>query len=331
MVALGKEIWVLIEHRDGEIEESSLEVLCEARRLAGKARTAVFALVLGCPVEAFVDTLSQYGADTIYQLNHDLLTSYTTDGYTTVLTDLLKALAPGTFLLAAGALGRDLAPRLATRLKTSLVSDCTVLDMTPDGVLEMTRPTCGGRVYTKMTGTSGGVQIASVRPGVLGVGKALRGRKAKIEELAVALPPEVIRTRLLGVGVVDLNDLDITEAEYVLAFGRGLGDKSKLPQMQTLAGNLGACIAGSRAAVDERYVTFQRQIGQTGKTISPKVIICCGISGAQQFVMGMRESRFIISINIDRRAPIFQVSDVSVLGDLNEVVPALIDVFHPSK
>ncbi len=328
---LKKEIWILVEHRDGEVEEATLEVLSEAKRLAGKAKSSVSALVLGHSAEAFVDTLSQQGADVIYHVPHELLETYTTDGYTAALAELITSREPWAFILAGTAMGRDLAPRLATRLKTGLVSDCRVLDISRDGALEMTRPTCGGRVYTRMTGDDSGTKIVTVRPGVLGVGKALRGRKAEIEVLETSLKPEMIRTRVLGISAVDREELDIIEAEFVLAFGRGLGDEAYMSQMTALAKEMDACIAGSRAAVDERWVTFDRQIGQTGKTIAPKVIVCCGISGAQQFVMGMRDSRFIIAVNKDKRAPIFKVADMSVLGDMHEVVPALTEVLQSMK
>lgn len=319
-------MWVLIEHREGEIQEASLETLAEARRLASKLKREVSALVLGAGGEAaaFADTLAQLGAQKVLAVKHELLTSYSTEGYTAALAQLIHSRQPETFLLAATALGRDLAPRLAARLQTSLVSDCTVIDINAQGNLELTHPSCCGRVY--VTTTSPGVkpQVASVRPGVLGVGKPLRGRKAAVEELAVELAPAQVRTRSLGIGVVDRTLLDITEADTVLAIGRGLGRRELVPQFDTLAGMLNASLAGSRAAVDERFLTFQRQIGQTGKLVSPKFIVCCGISGAQQFTMGMRDSKFIVAINNDRNAPIFKLADVSVLGDLQTLVPELI-------
>jgi electron transfer flavoprotein alpha subunit len=321
-------MWVLIEHREGEIEEASLEVLSEARRLAGKSKRKVSALILGHAGTAFAEPLTQHGANNIYSVNHRLLQTYSTEGYTPALTELLTKHKPEIFLLAASAMGRDLAPRLATRLQTSLVSDCTVLDISAQGVLEMTRPTCGGRVYVTMSCPSSRPQIATVRPGVLGIGKPTRGRPAVVEELPVELRAEMIRNRALGVSKVAREKLDLAEAEVVVAFGRGVGDRSLLLKLEELARLLHASLGGSRAAVDERYISFERQIGQTGKTIAPKVIVCCGISGAQQFTMGMRDSKFIVAINKDRNAPIFKVADVSVLGDLNRVIPELIERFQ---
>ncbi|WP_303721916.1 electron transfer flavoprotein subunit alpha/FixB family protein [Malonomonas rubra] len=318
-------MWVLIEHRNGEIEEASLEVLSETRRLAQKARCQVSALVFGDSGETFAESLAQRGADNIYAVEHDLLAQYTTDGYTTALQQLIDEHRPQTLFLAASALGRDLAPRLATRLRASLVSDCRVVEVNAQGELEMTRAGCGSRVYLTLKGKQGATQIVTVRPGVLGVGKPLKGRKPNLEPLSVNLGAEQIRTRVLGVSKVDREQLDISEAEVVLAFGRGLGNSSLVPQMQELARLLDASLAGSRASVDERWLTFDRQIGQTGKIISPKVIVCCGISGAQQFSMGMQESQFIVAINKDKTAPIFKLADVSVKGDLQEVIPEWVE------
>jgi electron transfer flavoprotein alpha subunit len=320
---LENEIWIFVEHRDEEIEEATLEVLSEARRLANKAKLKVSALILGHPAEPFAEILSQYGTDNIYYVEHELLKQYTTDGYTVAIAALLRNRQPKSFLLAATTLGKDLAPRLATRLNVGLVSDCRVLEINNEGNLEMTRPSLGGRIYTKMKSPLQKLQLATITPGVLGVRKSKIGRQAKTEKLEVEIQPEKLRTHVRGISKVERGELDISEAELVVAFGRGLGGHAQLPEMEAIADAMGACIAGSRVAVDEGWLSFERQIGQTGKTITPKLILCCGISGAQQFIMGMRESRFIIAINTDRKAPIFKIADLSVLGDLKAIVPEL--------
>ncbi|MBI5897202.1 MAG: electron transfer flavoprotein subunit alpha/FixB family protein [Desulfobacterales bacterium] len=318
-----------MEHRDEEIEEASLEVLSEARRLANKARVSVAALVLGHSGQAFADPLGQYGADKLLVVEHELLAAYTTDGYTAALTAMLRGEhQPEALLMAASVLGRDLAPRLATRLKTSLVSDCTVLEINANGELELTRPSYGGKVYATMACHTRLPQIASIRPGVLGLGKPRKGRSAQIVSLSVDLEPQTIRTVSRGIRKVDREKLDIQEAEIILAFGRGAEDEATVARISELARLLEASLGGSRAAVDERWIAFDRQIGQTGKTVAPKVILCCGISGAQQFTMGMRDAKFIAAINNDRRAPIFKVADVSILCDLKEIIPELISHFQ---
>ena len=325
---MDKELWVLVEHRDDEIEEFSLEVLSEARRLANKARVGVAALVLGHSATDFAEPLNQYGADKIFVVEHERLQTYSTDGYTTAAAAVIEEHQPSVVLLAASLTGRDLAPRLATRLKTSLVSDCTVLEINASGELELTRPSCGGRVYATMACQSKMPRIASIRPGVLGLGKPRKGRGAEIVSVSVDLPQSAIRTVSRGIRKVDREKLDIQEADVILAIGRGAEDQATVDQLAQLAGLMEASLGGSRMAVDERWITFDRQIGQTGKTVSPKVILCCGVSGAQQFTMGMRDSKFIVAINTDRRAPIFKAADVSVLGDLKEIVPELIGQFQ---
>lgn len=323
-----KEIWVLVEHRDKEIEEASLEVLSEARRLANKARVKVAAVVLGSLADAFAESLGQYGADRILAVEHELLHRYTTDGYTAALAQALAQGHPEVLLLAATVQGMDLAPRLATRLRAGLVSDCTVLEINKKGELEITRPSCGGRIYATMMCGANRPAIASVRPGVLGLGKPRRGRPVDVETFSIDLCPEEIRTLSRGIRKVDREKLDIRESDVILALGRGAEDEATVAQAAELARLMEAALAGSRAAVDERLITYDRQIGQTGKTVAPKVILCCGISGAQQFTMGMRDSKFITAINTDRRAPIFKVADVSVLGDLKEILPELINRFQ---
>lgn len=318
-------IWILVEHYEGRLQEVTFEILTEARRLANKARLTVSAILLGHEVGGLPELLPPYGADSVYWVDHPLLARYSTDAYAHVVGELVRQGDPAVLLLPATALGRDLASRLAARLKTTLVSDCVVLNIDAEGLLEMTRSPYGGRLYAKMKTPHARPQMATVRPGVLGKGRPAKGRKGHIKRIDMDIEPRVIRTQVLGVSRVEREELDISEAEVILAFGRGLGEKERVSQMEELAKLLGASLGGSRAAVDAGWIPFPRQIGQTGKTVSPDVIICCGISGASQFTMGMRDSKFIVAINLDRQCPMFKVADVCILGDMHQVVPALID------
>jgi len=323
---LEKGVWVLAEHYGKEIEETTFEVLTEARRLTDKTNEKVSALLLGHGVAHLAEALGQHGADNVYLVEQPLLEHYTTDGYVLAVTDLVRKGDPSILLLAATAQGRDLAPRLAARLNTTLVSDCAILKVNDQGLLEMTRPTFGGRVYATMICSSSRPQVITMRPGVVGVDEPIaKGRKVNIEKVDIELKPESIRTKVIGFSKASRETLDISEAEAVVAFGRGLGDKSGLVEMEELAELLEASLAGSRIAVDAGWIPFERQIGQTGKSIFPQLIICCGISGASQFTMGMQDSKFIVAINNDRQAPIFRVADVFILGDLHKIVPALIE------
>lgn len=318
-------IWILAEHHQGRLEEVTFEILTEARRLADRARRRVCVILLGHEVGRLAQELPPYGADFVYWVDHPLLALYSTDAYAYAIEQLVRQGSPIALLLPATALGRDLAPRLAVRLKTTLVSDCVVLNIDETGLLEMTRAPYGGRLYARMKSPHVRPQMATVRPGVLGKGRPAKTRKGHIKRIDLDLNPMAIRTRVLSVWKVEREGLDISEAEVILAFGRGLGEKERLQEMEELAKLLGASLGGSRAAVDAGWIPFSRQIGQTGKTVSPDLIICCGISGASQFTMGMMESKFIVAVNLDRQCPMFKVADVSVLGDMHEVLPALID------
>jgi electron transfer flavoprotein alpha subunit len=241
-----------------------------------------------------------------------------------VLTGLLRVYQPEVLLLAATALGRDLAPRIAVRLDTSIVSQCTAFRFNDEGLLEMKRPTYGGRVWATYLSPSARPIIATVRPGVLGISPPKKGRPVTVENVEVQLQPDTIRTKVLESHSVDKESLDVSEADVVVAVGRGMKDAGLLPQVKELAGLLKASYGGSRAAVDEGWIPFGRQIGQTGKTVAPRLILCLGISGAPQFTLGMRDAGCIVAVNNDREAPIFKVADIAVLGDLREILPTLI-------
>ncbi|MBT7697857.1 MAG: electron transfer flavoprotein subunit alpha/FixB family protein [Desulfobacterales bacterium] len=319
-----KNICVLIEHENDEVIEPSLEVLLEARRLADMGGYAVTALLLtGSDAGPLCKGLGRYGAGKVCIMEHHLLIDYTTDGYAKCITGFLSKNHTDIFLLAGTSLGKDLAPFLSAKLETGLVSDCTVLDINENGILEMTRPTYGGRVYTTYRYRPDELQIATTRPGVFGIGSVQIDRDIEIEKMDVDISTDDIRTRVLGYSKVDPETLDITEAETVVAFGKGLGYSARLPEIKSLVKLIDASIAGSRVSVDEGWIHFNRQIGQTGKTISPDFLICFGISGATQFTMGMQDSRFIVAVNKDPYAPIFKVADVSVSGDMHEIIPIL--------
>lgn len=319
---LKNEFWVLLEHDGKNISEPALEVLSEARRLTDRTDLSVSGIVMGKEVTHLCKAAGPYGADKVYVLEHPLLEHYTTDGYTKALADFATAVEPAFFLMSATNLGRDLAPRLATRLGTSLVSDCTVLEM-EGRQLRLSRPTYGGRAYASYICPGASPQMATVKPGVLGIGRPVMGRDTAVEKIHVEIPAESMRTRVTGYRKIDPEELDLTEAEVIFALGRGLEDGKNLPQSEEVARMIGACLGGSRAAVDEGWLSYERQIGQTGKTVSPNFIVCCGIAGAQQFVMGMQDAKFIVAINKDGQAPIFKVADVSIQGDMHEIIPPL--------
>ncbi len=324
-------IWVLAEQRNGELQEISLELVGEARKLADEMKEELWAVLVGSSVENLVPPLAHYGADKVLLVEHPLLQNYTTEAYTSVLTGLITQHQPSTVVIGATSNGRDLAPRLATRLKTGLVTECTILKIAENGSLQMTKPTHGGKVYSTFTCNSARPMMATVKPGVLGLGKANTSRKAETVRAELSEDLGEIRTKVTGFEKADPRTVDLTEAEIIVAGGRGVGSAEKYRLIEELADLLGGSVGGSRVARDAGWVPFERQIGQTGRTVAPNLIITAGVSGATQFTNGMKDSKAIIVVNKDRNAPIFKIADVGVVGDLNEVLPALIEKVQAAK
>lgn len=323
-------IWVLAEHNRGELAEVTIEILDEARKLAG--RTAeVAALLIGGDGAELVQPLAHYGADKVYLVEHPALQSYTTDGFVSVLESLVRQHQPSVLIGGATPMGNDLFPRLAARLKTGLVTNCTLIKRGRESGLEITKPVYGGKFYATMTCPSAQPLMATIVPGVIGLGKPDPTRKAEVVKVSPELDAEAIRTRPLGVIKADPRTVDIVEAEVVVAGGRGLGSGEAFCLIQDLADVLSGSMAGSRPAVDNRWVPFERQIGQTGKTVAPKLIISCGVSGATQHIMGMKDSKLIVAINVDKAAPIFKNADVAIVADVHQFLPVLIEAVRQAK
>jgi len=319
---LEQDAWVLAEHRGGELEEVTKEILAEAGHLTGKRGGQVCSLLLGDGVGKLTIPLAHYGADLVYMAEHPLLTSYTTDAYTDVIVGLVQHYQPAILICGATPNGCDLAPRLATRLGVNLASDCVSLDSNDDGQLIATKPAYQDKVYAKVLYPAAGLQIATLRPGVRGVDEADSSRHCEVVTVPVSVDSEHIRTRRLGVVPADPKTVDISEAERIVAGGRGVGDN--FHNLWELADLLGAAVGGTRVAVDRGWLPLERLIGATGKTVKPRLYLACGISGATQHSIGMKDSETVIAINVDRTAPIFPLADLGVVADLNQVIPALI-------
>jgi electron transfer flavoprotein alpha subunit len=319
---LGQDVWVLTEHRGGELEEVTKEMLAEASDLKSKLAGQVCSLLLGDGLAKLAIPLAHYGADLVYMAEHPLLSSYTTDAYTDVISGLIQQYQPAILICGATPNGRDLAPRLATRLGVNLASDCMNLGLSGDGQLIATKPAYQDKLYAKVLYPAAGLLIATFCPGVRGVNEADMSRRCEVVPVPVTISSEQIRTRCLGVIPADPRTVDVSEAESIVAGGRGVGDN--FPSLWELADLLGAAIGGTRVAVDRGWLPLERLIGATGKTVKPRLYLACGISGATQHSIGMKDSETVIAINMDRTAPIFSLADLGVLGDLNQVIPALI-------
>ena len=319
-----KGVWVFAEQREGELQKVSLELLGEGRRQADKLGVKLTALLLGDNVAHLADELAKHGADEVLVAEDKNLAHYTTDAYTKVICDLANERKPGILFVGATFIGRDLGPRVAARLNTGLTADCTSIDVeVENGDLLATRPAFGGNLMATIACPDHRPQMATVRPGVFEKVNT-NGADCKIEKVAVQLSDSDVRTKVLETVKTAKDIVDISEAKIIVAGGRGVGSKENFDLVKELAEALGGVVAGSRAAVEKGWVENAYQVGQTGKTVKPTIYVACGISGAIQHVAGMQDSEVIIAINKDETAPIIQVADYGIVGDLKKVIPELI-------
>ena len=318
-----KGVWVFAEQREGELQKVSLELLGEGRKIADKLGVKLTALLLGDNIKSLADTLGRHGADEVLVAESSLLQHYTTDGYTKVICDLANDRKPGIIFIGATFIGRDLGPRVAARLTTGLTADCTVLDVDVEKAdLLATRPAFGGNLMATIACPDHRPQMATVRPGVFSK-LPDEERSFTVEEVEVKLEDSDIRTKIVEIVKEAKEIVDISEANFIVSGGRGVGSKENFAILEELAEALGGTVAGSRAAVENGWIERDYQVGQTGKTVRPTIYIACGISGAIQHVAGMQESDMIIAINKDATAPIMKTADYAIVGDLLKVVPEM--------
>jgi len=283
-----------------------------------------FAVVLGGENIPEMSTLGAYGADFVVRCQHKLLTEYSTDGFTQVLSALISGKKPSIVLYGATPHGRDLAPRVAARLKLGLTADCTGLEIDEQGQLVQTRPAFGGNIMASIITPFTRPQTATVRPNVFGIPEKDLERKAIAEDFPVVLSPSAIRTKVIERHYVEnAGNESIADANVIVSGGRGCQKPENLNLLKRLADQLGGLLAGSRPIVEQGWIPHTLQVGQSGTTVGPQLYIAAGISGAIQHVVGMSSSKLIIAINKDSEAPILQVADLGVVGDALEIIPAL--------
>ena len=320
-------VWVFAEQREGELQKVSLELLGEGRKIADKLGVKLTALLLGNNIKGLANTLGENGADEVIVADNKELEHYTTDGYTKVICDLATERKPGILFIGATFIGRDLGPRVAARLSTGLTADCTQLDVeVSNGDLLATRPAFGGNLMATIACPDHRPQMATVRPGVFA---KIEEKNAEfvVEDVDVNLTSEDIRTKVVEI-VKEAKEIeDISEANFIVAGGRGLGSKENFDKLYELAEVVGGSVAASRGAIDKGWIERDYQVGQTGKTVRPNIYIACGISGAIQHAAGMQDSDMIIAINKDESAPIMKLADYAIVGDVNKVLPELIAQF----
>lgn len=327
MDAKTKDLWVFVEtNEDGTAKNVGIELLNPGKRMAGKQGGKLVAVVIGFHTEAAVEAANVHGADEIIVVDGPEFKHYSTDAYTIALAALVDKYGPTSMLIGATNNGRDLGPRLSCRLKTGLTADCTQLDIDEEsGNVAWTRPAFGGNLMATILCPEHRPQIGTVRPGVFKKSEPTEGR-AQIVREEIHVEQSLIRTQVLEV-IRDLGDeqVDLEGAEIIVAGGRGVGGPEGFTPIRELAAALGGVVGASRAAVDSGWIPHAHQVGQTGKTVGPKLYIACGISGAIQHLAGMSSADIIVAINKDPDAPIFDVADYGVVGDLFVVIPTLIE------
>ena len=333
MEAKTKDLWVFVEtNEDGSAKNVGLELLTPGRDLAAKQGGKLVAVVVGSGVGAAAQAASQHGADQVIVVDGPEYQHYSTDAYANALCTLVEKYGPTSMLIGATNNGRDLGPRVSCRLKTGLTADCTGLDIDPEsGNVAWTRPAFGGNLMATILCPDHRPQIGTVRPGVFKKGEAGEA-KAELVEENIHMDPKDIRTQVLEV-IKEMGDenVDLEGAEIIVSGGRGVGGPEGFAPIRELAAVLGATVGASRAAVDSGWISHAHQVGQTGKTVGPKLYIACGISGAIQHLAGMSGSDVIVAINKDPDAPIFDVADYGVVGNLFEVLPVLTEEIKKAR
>lgn len=333
MEAKTKDIWVIVETaEDGSAKNVGLELLTPGRMMAEKQGGILVAVVIGSNTGAAVEAASKYGADKVLVVDGPEYRQYSTDAYATALTALLEKYAPTSVLIGATNNGRDLAPRVSCRLSTGLTADCTGLDIDQEtGNVLWTRPAFGGNLMATIQCPDCRPQMGTVRPGVFK--KSEPGEaKAEVIKEDIHVPDGEIRTKVLElIKEMESENVDLEGAEIIVSGGRGVGGPEGFAPIRALAEAIGGVVGASRAAVDSGWIPHAHQVGQTGKTVAPKIYIACGISGAIQHIAGMSGSDCIVAINKDAGAPIFDAADYGVVGDLFEVLPIFTEEVKKSR
>ena len=322
-----KNVFVFAEQREGVIQPVAFELLGKARDLADVLGEKVVAIFLGYGIKDQAQTLVEYGADEVIVVDTPELKDYLSEQYSQAVYQIIEDRKPNIVLYGATTIGRDMAPRLASRLKAGLTADCTKLEIQPDkeGELDLhsTRPAFGGNLMATIVCPNTRPQMSTVRPGVMQKMQRQPGRQGVVTEFAPKFDTSKFKVKLVKTIKADKQVADISEAKILVSGGRGVHNKEGFDKLQALADVVGGQVASSRAMVDNGVMPHECQVGQTGKTVRPTLYVACGISGAIQHLAGMEESDFIIAINKDKFAPIFSVADLGIVGDLHKIVPML--------
>ncbi len=338
-----KGVFVFAQQVDNVLDGVAFELLGKGKELAKDLNTEVTAVLIGSGVKDLADQLAEYGADKVIVVDDPELKEYRTEPYAHALASVINKYKPEIMLVGATAIGRDLGPTVSARVKTGLTADCTVLEIGdfPLNVapgqeqlhnqLLMTRPAFGGNTIATIACPYNRPQMATVRPGVMQAIEKIAGAKANVEEFNPGFTPDNRYVEILNVVKAVKNTANIMDAKILVSGGRGVGSKENFKLLEDLAEVLGGTVSCSRAVVENGWLPVDLQVGQTGKTVRPQIYFAIGISGAIQHVAGMEESDLIVAINKDEDAPIFDVADYGLVGDLNKIVPALTEALKAAK
>lgn len=330
-----QDIFVLCEFQHHKLVEASLELVSEATRLIEKRpdlNYKIVGVVVGNEPQDQIDEIFRYGADHVIRILADEIVEYDTVLYANLLNQLIEMKKPDIFLFPATVMGRDLAPRVASVCETGLTADATKLDLTEDkdsSLLMVTRPAFGGNLFATIVCERTKPQMATIRPGVMVLKERNAEATGETEDIKLSVPGYEAKTKILDTIHKELKHADITKAAILISGGRGIGDNFHV--LREAADKIGAEVSGSRSAVDAGFIDKELQVGQTGKSVKPKIYIACGISGAVQHLAGMEKSDFIIAINTDESAPIFQVANLGIVGDALEIIPMLSEEISRKK
>ena len=352
---MSKDIYVVVEQRNGNIQKVTYELISEATKLAADLGEQVVAVLMGYKIADKAQSLIHYGAQKVLVLDAPVLEHYTTEPYVRGIEYVIKNYEPNIVLFGASSIGRDMAPRIAGRVHTGLTADCTRLDVevskyqeylrkatnlpeekimaldTSDRNLKMTRPAFGGNVMATIVCRNYRPQMATVRPGVMELGEKDTSRTGEVVMVDAGLTEADMNVEILDVVKQTKKAVDITDAKILVSGGRGVGGPEGYNPLRELAPELGGEVSSSRIGVDSGWIEKDRQVGQTGKTVHPELYIACGISGAIQHQAGMEDSEFILAINTDKFCPMMQLADLGIVGDLKKIVPALTEAVKAYK
>ena len=340
-----KGVYVFAQQVDNEISGIAYELLGKGKELAAKLNEEVTAVLIGHDVKGLADKLAEYGADKVIVVDDPELKEYRTEPYAHALSSVINEFKPEIVLVGATAIGRDLGPTVSARVATGLTADCTVLEIgdfplvaipgkeaeQKHNQLLMTRPAFGGNTIATIACPDNRPQMATVRPGVMQKIEPIVGAKANVIEFNPGFTPNDRYVEIKEIVKAVTDTVDIMDAKILVSGGRGVGSPENFKILEDLAEALGGTVSCSRAVVDSGWKPKELQVGQTGKTVRPNLYIACGISGAIQHTAGMEESDIIIAINKDEDAPIFDVADYGIVGDLNKIVPQLTEAIKAAK